>query len=128
MQRLIALMLLMPVAVHAQDTVVVAARNCRPEPGQEVTEPVRRRTAVPPVYPAGLRAEGLVASVRVRFVICNDGVVDSSTVTFVKSIDPRFDAAAVRSVRATTYYPAKRDGVPVAQIVESMVRFSPPTS
>lgn len=126
MRRLIALMLFMPVAARAQDTVAVGARNCRPEPGQEVTEPVRRHKAVLPVYPAGLREERLVTSVRVRFVVCNDGVVDSTTVTFVKSIDPRFDAAAVRSVRATTYYPAKRDGVPVAQIVESLVRFTPP--
>lgn len=119
-------MLLVPVAIPAQDTITAGGRNCHPQPGQEVTEPVRRRKAVRPVYPADLREAGLVTSVRVRFVVCSDGVVDSSTVTFIKSIDPRFDAAAVLSVRATTYYPAKREGVPVAQIVESLVRFTPP--
>lgn len=119
-------LVLIPGTLLAQDSSVVGARECRPEPGQEVTEPVRRKTAVPPVYPAGLLEEGLVTSVRVRFVVCNDGAVDSATVTFIKSIDPRFDEAAVRSVRATTYHPARRNGVRVAQIVESLVRFTPP--
>lgn len=121
-----AALVLLTGSLLAQDSSVAGARDCQPEPGQQVTQPVRRNVAVLPVYPAGLLEEGVVTGVRVRFVVCNDGAVDSATVTFIKSIDPRFDEAAVRSVRATTYHPATRNGVPVAQIVESMVRFVPP--
>lgn len=100
--------------------------DCRVEPGQSVDRPVARLVAAKPVYPDSLRGSGLQASVRLRFVVCADGTVDSTSLVVRPSIDPRFDRAAGEAAMRTTYRPALRAGREVAQIVEVNIRFVPP--
>ncbi|MCA9768101.1 MAG: TonB family protein [Gemmatimonadetes bacterium] len=100
--------------------------DCRVVAGQEVDRPVSRLVAAKPIYPDSLRGSGLQASVRLRFVVCPDGMVDSTSLVVQPSIDPRFDRAAGEAAIRSTYRPAQRGGRPVAQIVEVLIRFVPP--
>jgi TonB family protein len=70
------------------------------------------KTWVPPVYPADLKAEGVTGNVTVHFIVDEKGAV--SAVRAAKSSDPRFEAAAVESVKQWTFDPGVNEGVHAA--------------
>jgi TonB family protein len=122
---LVSVLVLLPVVLPGQAAGPEVV-DCRVEPGREVDQPVARLTTVKPVYPDSLRDSGLSVAVRLRFVVCTDGTVDSTSLAVRPSIDPRFDRAAGESVLRSTYRPALRAGQRVAQVVEANIRFTPP--
>jgi len=69
-----------------------------------------------PRYPEGLRAKHIAGNVRVRFVVDEEGYVILRTVRVLESTRPEFAQAVQASVGDLRFFPAKRNGVAVAQI------------
>ncbi len=80
------------------------------------------KTWTPAVAPEGVLQKGQNAEVYVRFVVDEKGAVQS--VRVVNSPDPRLDEAAIKSVNAWTFSPAKKNGEPVASSLDLVVEIS----
>ncbi|MGC4072008.1 MAG: TonB family protein [Nibricoccus sp.] len=79
---------------------------------------------VPPVYPADLKKEKVTGQVQLELIVDEKGAV--SAVKAVKSSDPRFEAAAIESVRQWTIDPGVSEGVRTAMGVKLTLRFQLP--
>jgi TonB family protein len=81
-------------------------------------------TWVPPVYPPKLLEAGMTGFVVVQFIVDEKGAVSSARA--VKSSDPLFEPAAVKSVEQWTFEPGVSDGVRAAMGVAVRVIFNLP--
>jgi TonB family protein len=76
---------------------------------------------VPPVFPAGLAAEGIEGYVVV------EGVLDSSgklvEVIVIQSSDRRFEDAAREAFKQWTFQPKRYKGVPIMSVVSQRLEF-----
>jgi hypothetical protein len=76
-----------------------------------------------PVYPRDLLALGVEGLVQATYVVDSTGMVDTTTVKFVLSNDPRFTESVRTALGQMRFRPAKRLGKPVRQLVEQKFRF-----
>lgn len=84
--------------------------------GKRLTAP-RVKTMVPPAYPAGK----MDALVEVAFVVSETGSVEEARV--YSTTDERFSAAAVTAVKAWTFHPSIRNGIPWKYLLVVPVKF-----
>jgi TonB family protein len=77
-------------------------------------------------YPPDLRDAGVRGEVMVRFRVLQDGSVDSASVQVTRTTNPAFNDAAVTSVRALRFRPARVYGRPVRVWVEQPIQFNLP--
>lgn len=88
----------------------------------ELDAPLTVLARIPPVYPLQAKHRAIEGWVRVRFVVNEDGGVDS--VTVVESDPPDiFDQNVIRCVAGWRFEPATVDGMPVKARAETTVRF-----
>ena len=81
----------------------------------------RFRSQILPEYPRRARLAGVEGLVILRLTINANG--DLAQIEVVQSGTHGFTEAAIRSVRASTYYPAVREGSPVEASVLLPIRF-----
>lgn len=79
--------------------------------------------APPPAYPPLLRAAGVQGQVIVAAVVDTSGLVEAGSVRIVLSDNPGFDAAAMATVRAARFRPARMYGRAVRVLVQVPVVF-----
>lgn len=87
----------------------------------EVTEFPRERERIEPIYPPALRAQGIEGTVIVEVDIDAEGNVVDARLKRATGLE--FDEAALRALRGSKYYPAKRGDQPVAVRVIIPVKF-----
>lgn len=92
-------------------------------PAALVQEPPELLTAPPPVYPAPLRAAGVQGRVMVAAVVDTLGRAEAGSVRIVLSDNPGFDAAALTTIRAARFRPARMYGRAVRVLVRVPVVF-----
>jgi periplasmic protein TonB len=80
-------------------------------------------SAPTPVYPPLLRAAGVQGQVIVTAVVDTLGVAENGSVRIVRSDNPGFDAAALATVRAARFRPARIYGRAVRVLVQVPVVF-----
>lgn len=76
-------------------------------------------------YPPLLRHDGVAGEVRLRFLVRDDGTVDTGTITVLSSTAGAFDLAATAVLGETLFSPAVSGGKPIAAWVETTLRFEP---
>jgi protein TonB len=106
-------------------TTAGAASDAPMVPGEDgVTLPQKIRDVLPD-YPLGAQRTRKEGTVKLRFVVLDDGNVDE--VEVIESSNPGngFEEAAQRAVRHWRYAPAMHDGEPVDVTMEIRVEFSP---
>jgi TonB family protein len=84
--------------------------------------PPKRTSAPPPEYPPRLRASGVEGDVGLHVEIDASGHVAHVTVSAPSDHD-EFNHAAEAAANASTYEPAKINGVAVARAIDFTVRF-----
>ena len=90
----------------------------------EVDEMVQRYpSSAAPIYPRDLAAIGTQGLVQATYVVDTAGLVDTITITIVRSDDPRFTASVRTALGEMRFRPAKRAGKAVRQLVEQKFRF-----
>jgi hypothetical protein len=99
----------------------------RPDPAYwefQVDEPVRLRpgTTMPP-YPRALLANAVDGEVLVQFIVDSTGRVRPGSGKVLQYTDTAFVRAVGAYLQTVTYLPARRNGRPVAQIVQQPFRF-----
>lgn len=87
----------------------------------EVTEYPREKERVTPDYPPELRAQGVEGTVIVEVDIDASGVVVAARLKRPTGL--AFDEAALKAIRASSYYPARRGSDAVAIRVTIPVKF-----
>lgn len=96
------------------------------EGGEELPQPMNQATfsrLLTRNYPPDLRDAGVRGEVWVRFRVLQDGSVDSESVQVIRTTNPAFNDAAVISVRALRFRPARVYGRPVRVWVEQPIAF-----
>jgi len=93
-----------------------------------VDEPARAiaGTEVIPLYPDSLFDAGMPGDVEVEFVVDATGEVRMDTFGVVSATHPLLIEAVRRSLADRRFFPARKAGVAVAQLVQYPVRFEPP--
>lgn len=90
----------------------------------QVDESVERYpSSAAPVYPRDLIAIGAEGMVQAIYVVDTVGQVDTTTIQVVQSDDPRFTASVRTALEQMRFWPAKRGGKAVRQLVEQKFRF-----
>ena len=108
------------VAVLAMALGVPAVVSAQVVPVSELTEmpqiksAEQARTAIANSYPPGLRDNGVVGKVQLRFVVNADGSVDPASVEIVAASVKALGEAAAKAVVRIEFVPGKKDGTPVA--------------
>jgi periplasmic protein TonB len=131
------------VVIHRVFAVGVAALACRssdpapaasapataPSPQQVFVEAILdekpttlRHGAL--IYPEEARLAGVEGTVVLKFIINQDGRVDSASVTVVSSPNKALSAAAVEAILSAVYTPGRVRGRPVRVLVQVPVNFS----
>ena len=77
-----------------------------------------------PDYPASEKGTGVAGSVVLKVTLSSAGAVDNLEVSH--GLGPAFDAAALESAALCTFSGARRNGVPVAAVIELTVDFAAP--
>ena len=95
--------------VEAERAMMVSAPAAAAHLGLD--EPLKILSAPQPAYPAELRNAGITGTVRVRFLVQEDGTV--SNVTAVGSPQPDLAALAVQTVLQWRFEPLKRKEQPL---------------
>jgi TonB family protein len=91
----------------------------------ELPRPVNRaafQRELARTYPAALRAEGVDATVQVRFRVESDGTTSNPTVT--RSTNSTFDEPTLRAIQVLRFRPAKVGGRPVRVWVEQPIQWT----
>jgi periplasmic protein TonB len=91
----------------------------------QVDQPVRVKTARPPVYPERLRGANIEGQVLVQFVVDERGMAQMSTFKVIKSTDNELTTSVERAVSSMTFFPAEMQGRKVKQLVQQPFRFAP---
>jgi TonB family protein len=89
-----------------------------------LTTPPLPLTPASPSYPAAARAAGRQGTVVIRLHIDKDGQVTDARVT--AGVHPDLDDVALEAARAMTFRPARRDGQPIAAVIDWRVEFRLP--
>jgi len=90
----------------------------------EVDEMVERHEgSAAPAYPRDLLAVGAEGMVQAIYVVDTTGRVDTATIQVLRSDDPRFTESVRTALERMRFYPAKRAGKTVRQLVEQQFRF-----
>jgi protein TonB len=89
------------------------SRSALPQPKQNM-----------PRYPDRLRARGVSGIVRALVVVDSSGRPDMSSFRVVESDDAAFTDAVRSVLEGWHYFPAERDGKPVAQVAPVSVEFA----
>jgi TonB family protein len=76
----------------------------------------------PPVYPLGLRRQGMRGEVVVEFVIDPEGSVKNPIV--VRTLHPAFNEAALAAIRQWRFEPGRVAGRPVNTLMQQAISFS----
>jgi protein TonB len=76
-----------------------------------------------PRYPPELRRVGVNGLVELQYVVGSDGRADERSVRVLISSHPAFLLAALQALRDTRFKPARRNGRPVAVLVQQTIRF-----
>lgn len=79
-----------------------------------------------PAYPPELRAVGVSGSVHLSYVVALDGKAEASSVKIVSSTNKAFEQPAINAILSCTFTPARIKGVPVRDLIEHTVKFTPP--
>jgi TonB family protein len=93
--------------------------------GPRLMDPVGLAQLVARHYPPLLRHDGVAGEVRLRFLVRDDGTVDTGTITVLSSTAGAFDLAATAVLGETLFSPAASGGKPIATWVETTIRFEP---
>ena len=81
----------------------------------------RLKSSVPPKYPLGLWATDTKALIKVAFIVSENGSVEDARV--YEASDARFSEHAIEAVRAWTFYPGVREGMPAKFLFIVPVQF-----
>lgn len=92
-----------------------------PAPLSEIIRMPRVEEPVLPAYPEDLRLEGIEGVVLIEVVISSRGIVTRARI--IKTVDPRFNRAALLAVRRTRFAPARTVDGPVAVKIRLPVEF-----
>jgi len=124
------------VLAEAPFTVALEPRMGQPLPGPDEvlfdsvfsaiavdSEVVRYPGSAAPVYPDGLREDGLEGLVEVEFVVDTTGRVDMATVKVVQSTHPEFRASVETALTGMQFRPAWRGWRRVRQLVQQRFAF-----
>jgi len=106
---------------RAKPKVAKSKANVTPDTPFDVP-PVLKHPAAVPDYPLELRAAGVEGEVLVEYIVDIRGVVVQARA--VKSTHEAFAEPAVNAVRAWTFEPARKAGVPVITRVQQTVTFN----
>lgn len=90
----------------------------------EVAERPRVRLSAQPRYPVKLAYEGIQDTVTAMFVVTASGRVDPASIVVLKASHPELARATVTFLQEAVYWPACRDGRPVAVRLTEMLDFS----
>jgi carboxyl-terminal processing protease len=77
-----------------------------------------------PYYPAEYARAGVRGTVKVDFMVGADGRIFK--ITGIDSPDPRLTLLALFQLKKATFFPARRDGVPVSAPMRLSLDFTPP--
>ena len=90
----------------------------------EVTKPAIVRPAQPvPRYPGAKEAQAIRGIVRLLVVVNEKGEPEMQTVQVIGASDDDFIEPVLKALERSRFYPAVRDGRPVAQLVQRTVDF-----
>jgi protein TonB len=89
----------------------------------EVDQLPELRGSLNPSYPETLRRAGISGSVQLEYVILPSGRPDSASVRVIASTEPAFTTSVIRAVLSASFKPARRQGRPVAVLVQQTIRF-----
>lgn len=91
----------------------------------EVDEPARVDTAnlVEPVYPDTLFTKGISGEVLAQFVVDRSGFVLPGSINTDTESSPEFAEAVLRALAISKFIPARKNGVPVRQVMVLPYRF-----
>ena len=89
----------------------------------DVDQAPERGACPAPVRPVEARHRPGTDTVVAQFLLDTTGHVTAGTMTIVRSTDPRLNQAALATVRGCHYEPARKDGHPVAVIIQQPVMF-----
>ena len=108
----LAMALNLPTALAAQ---VLSPSELSQAP--QVASVTQARSAIERSYPPGLRDNGVVGKVQLRFVVQADGSVDPASIEVVAASVKALGKAAAKAVASIKFVPGKKDGAPVASQV-----------
>jgi TonB family protein len=84
-------------------------------------EPVRYLSGGAPIYPRQMKQRMINGKVSMRFIVgCNGRVVPSSLVV-ISFTDTAFVGPGLAAIQTAQFAPARKDGVPAAQVVEQAI-------
>jgi periplasmic protein TonB len=111
-------------AVTQTRTVATAKTKQLPQPVPffQLTESPRFFHKEMPVYPEAMRSVGNTGEVRLTALIDKFGKVRKVEIT--KSAGLEFDREATKAMLASTFFPAKIDGKPVAVLLKLPIKFN----
>jgi TonB family protein len=98
------------------DYVAIAHRR-----DEGVTAP-RLRTSIPPKYPLGAYLSNAKATVTVAVILSETGAVEDARI--YEASDARFSDAALEAVKAWTFYPGSKGGVPMKFLIVVPLEFA----
>jgi periplasmic protein TonB len=81
------------------------------------------RGTLNPSYPERLRRAGISGSVQVEYVILPSGRPDPASLLVIASTEPEFTTSVIRALLGASFKPARRQGRPVAVLVQQTIRF-----
>ena len=108
----LALALSIPKALYAQ---VLTPSELTEQP--QLKSASQAKSAIERTYPPGLRDNGIVGKVQLRFVVKADGSVDPGSIEVVAASVKALGEAAAKAVARIEFVPGKKDGKPVASQV-----------
>jgi TonB family protein len=76
-----------------------------------------------PSYPGRLRRAGISGSVQLQYRVLPSGRADSASVLVIASTEPGFTTSVISAVLSARFRPARRQGRPVAVLVQQTFRF-----
>lgn len=120
-----------PIEDETLDDQPATARPGPPIPvyhADEVDEPAAIDTAamVQPVYPDSLRAFAVAGEAVARFVVDTSGAPVMGTIEIVSASHGAFADAVRRAIAVSLFLPARRNGLPVRQVLLLPFRFTAP--
>ncbi len=101
----------------------IASTTVAPPAQADVFIAAKAINIVPPIYPRAAEKRALDGYVVLRYQISING--SAANIEVLDSQPGKiFDQAAIRSIRASSFSPAIRNGVPEAQVVEQRLNFT----
>ena len=119
-----ALLLVIPATGRAQDVPVRQVSNeSHVYLELQVDRAARVKSAVPPRYPAPMRASRQEGEVLVQYVVDERGEPRMDTFMVIRTPHTEFSQEVRRTVTTMSFYPAELGGRRVQQLVQQPFRF-----